>query len=285
MRDYVSYFTEQTHRDKCGVSVHRDIDWWVEYFAARMAKLIFIILLLGVFLLVKSFWQIGNSQYAFPIERVVLEGDILITQEKDIAAILDDMQSNSFFEVDLQQLSDKLVALPWIEKVSIKRQWPNKLAVTVVEREVSYRWGDNELLDREGNRFAKTNHVVFEQLPRIDGVSGYESEVIVAYQQLIKELGGSAERLGIEKFVLNAYLSWELHLQSGLVVKFGRDDYTQRLKRFVQAYQSDKLPNAEQLTTIDFRYHRGFAVKWKSAFLPQPQLGTGQLMKAAQTEI
>lgn len=285
MRDYVNYFNEPNRSDKKGVSVHRDIDWWVEYFAARMAKLIFIVLLLGAFLLVKSLWQMGKNHYAFPIERVELSGKLLITQEKDIAEMLNVMQSNSFFEVDLQALSAQLTDLPWVEQATIQRQWPDKLAIHLVEREVSYRWGERELLDAEGNRFAKVNHAVFEQLPKIDGVSGYEHQVIVAYQQLMKELGGSAERLNIEKFVLNPYLSWELHLQSGLVVKFGRDDYTQRLKRFVQAFQSNKLPNIEQLTTIDFRYHRGFAVKWKAEFLPKSSTEKGRLVKVSQTKI
>lgn len=285
MRDYVSYFNERSFSHRKGVSVHQGIDWWMEYLAGRMAKMIFLALLVILFLLVKSFFQIGKSHYTFPIERVSLVGDILITQEKDVAKILETMQTSSFFEIDLPTLSGKLIALPWIEQATIRRQWPGQLSIALVERQVSYRWGEKELLDKDGNRFSRVNHAVFEQLPLIEGVAGYEKEVIVAYQQLIKELGGSIERLNIKKFVLNPYLSWELHLQSGLVVKFGRDNYTQRLKRFVQAYQSNKLPDIDKLTTIDFRYHSGFAVKWKSMFLPQPQLNTGKLVKASQTEI
>lgn len=285
MLDFVSYFNEAPKGDKKGVSIHHDIDWWMEYLAARMAKLIFIVLLVGALLLIKSFWQMSKSHYAFPVDRVTLEGNILITQKKDVAAVVQAIQSESFFEVDLDKVSADLIELPWIEQATVKRQWPDKLVIHLVERDVHYRWGDNELLDAEGNRFESVNHASFMQLPRIDGVSGYEYETIVAYQQLMRELGGSAERLDIEKFVLNPYLSWELHLQSGLVVKFGRDDYTQRLKRFVQAYQSDKLPNVEKVSAIDFRYNRGFAVKWKADFLPKPQLGTGKLVKASRTEI
>ncbi len=268
MHDYARYFIERKVPEKRGVSINRDIDWWMGYLAGRMAKMLFIVLLAILFLVLQSFWQLGKSQERFPIENIQLQGNVLITRSGDIREALSDLNNKSFFSANLDEVAAKIEALPWINSAVIKRVWPNQLSIYIEEHQAVYRWGEDELVDVYGNRFFNTVPQLFARLPKIGGVAGHESEVIYAYQQLVSALGNRAERLGIKDFILNKYLSWELHLDSGLVVKFGRDNYQKRLKRFVMAYQSGKLPKLDELETLDFRYNKGFAVKWKAEFLP-----------------
>lgn len=284
MRDYAHYFSDRTLPEKRGVSVNRDIDWWMGYAASHLAKLLFVVLLAILCLVIQSFIQLGKSQSTFPVENITLTGEVLITQPHDIETALDNIEVASFFETDIADVTARIEALPWIEQATVTRHWPSALTVDIVEREASYRWGDKELIDGVGNRFANIDNSIFGSLPKLDGVAGYESAVIVAYRQLMNELGGSAGRLDIDKFVLNQYLSWELHLKNGLVIKFGRDDYTQRIKRFTQVYQAGKLPDFQILNSIDFRYHRGFAVKWKPEFTPKSQEESA-MVKVSGTEI
>ncbi|PID66974.1 MAG: hypothetical protein CR975_00280 [Gammaproteobacteria bacterium] len=269
MRDYAVYFTDRKLPEKRGVSIRRDVDWWLGYLAKRIAKLLFLLLLAVIFLTLKSLWQVGKNHQAFPVQRISLNSEVLITQPKDIQAVLTKFGDKSFFSLNIQQLVTEIESLPWIEKASVTRQWPNTLSIDLQERQAAYRWGQNELLDADGHRFTNVDKVFFSQLPLLNGVAGHEAEVIFAYQKLMAALGSRAEDLAIESFVLNKYLSWELHLQSGMVVKFGRDNFQQRLNRFVEAYQMGKLPDFLQLETIDLRYRQGFSVKWKPEFAPQ----------------
>lgn len=271
MRDYASYFIDRKMPDKRGVSIHRDIDWWMEYLAGRMAKLLFVALLAVLFLVIKLFWQVGKSPTLFPIEQVALTGDVLITQPQDVEKVLASLSEKSFFSLDIDAVSQQIEALPWVESAQVTRQWPDGLSIDLVERQAAYRWGDNELVDADGNRFAKIDQHVFQHLPKLNGADGHESEVIFAYRQLREQLGSRTDDIGIEEFVLNPYLSWELHLQNGLVVKFGRDYYQQRLNRFIDAYQQGKLPDFVQLDSIDLRYKVGFSVKWKPEFAPKQE--------------
>ncbi len=268
MRDYAAYFNDRKKPEKRGVSINRDIDWWMEYLAGKMAKLLFLFLLAVLFLTIKSFWQVGKSRQAFPVQNITLNGNVLITQPKDIEKILEKFDDKSFFTLSVQELANKITALPWIEKADVTRLWANGLIIDVQERQAVYRWGENELLDADGNRFANVNKKLFAHLPLLNGKDGHESEVIFAYEQLMMKLGDRAEDLGIASFNLNKYLSWELQLQSGIVVKFGRDNYQQRLTRFVDAYQLGKIPKLERLDGVDFRYRQGFSVKWKPEFMP-----------------
>ncbi len=268
MRDYAVYFSDRKKPEKRGVSIRRNVDWWMEYLAGRMAKLLFLVLLAVLFLTLKSFWQVGKSQQAFPVQNIILNGEVLITQPKDIEKVLGKFSGESFFTLNIQQLASEIESLPWVEKAEVSRQWANGLAIDLRERQAAYRWGKNELLDSEGHRFANVDEALFAELPQLSGVDGHEAEVIFAYEQLMAKLGSRAADLAIQSFILNRYLSWELHLQSGMVIKFGRDNYQQRLNRFVEAYQQGKIPDFIQLDAVDFRYRRGFSVKWKPEFAP-----------------
>ncbi|PIE44562.1 MAG: hypothetical protein CSA45_06420 [Gammaproteobacteria bacterium] len=284
MRDYANYFIDRKIPEKRGVSENHDIDWWMEYFVKNMAKGLFIVLLAVIFLLLKSFWQLGKSQSVFPVANIELSGNVLITRPVDVQKVLADLNDGGFFNIDLNRLSEHLQALAWIDEATVTRHWPQTLQVTLHERQPKYRWGENELLDSVGNRFANTNPLLFSSLPQLVGVPGREAEVIYAYQQLLQALGEQAETLDIKSFVLNAYLSWELHLHNGLVVKFGRDAYQQRMRRFAQAYQAHKLPDFAQVNALDFRYQGGFSVQWKPQFAPQSEANQ-RLVKVGQTRI
>lgn len=283
MRDYSSYFNDRVKLEKRGVSIKKNIDWWMGYAASHIAKLLFLGLLAVLFLVIQLFIQLVNNEQRFPVDKITLTGDVFITQPKDIEGALSDLTVASFFKIDINEISTKIESLPWIESATVMREWPNRLNINVHERQASYRWGDKELVDESGNRFANIDNRMFSHLPKVSGLAGHESEVILAYQQLMQVLGESANHLDIEAFVLNQYLSWELHLRDGLVIKFGRDDYTQRIKRFADVYQMGRLPDFKQLHVVDFRYHRGFAVKWKPEFTPQKS--ADHLMKVAGTEI
>ncbi len=282
MRDYADYFIDRKPPEKRGVSIHRDIDWWMEYLTGRMAKLLFIVLLALLALALKSFMQVGKSQVFFPIEHIAISGDVIITTPKDITEALAKIDNNSFFAIDLAEVSEQLTELPWVASATVMRRWPDMLAVNLVEYDAAYRWGDDELIDSQGHRFAYVNNSIFSGLPKLSGVDGFEMEVIREYNQFVKQLGISYERLEVEQFVLNKYLSWELHLQSGVVIKFGRDDYKRRMARFAEAFQADKLPDFEKLDVIDFRYNRGFAVKWKPEFAPETV--NGKLVKVSRSQ-
>ena len=57
--------------------------------------------------------------------------------------------------------------------------------------------------------------------------------------------------------------AWELSLSNGVVLYLGKQDIEKRLLRFCRAYPSVFAERPEQLTSVDLRYARGMAVKWK----------------------
>ncbi|PID62192.1 MAG: hypothetical protein CR974_03795 [Gammaproteobacteria bacterium] len=273
MRDYADYFIDKKPSEKRGVSIHHDIDWWMEKIATHMAKFLFVILLILLAFFCHSLMNMGKDERFFPLNEVTVSGDILLTTPKDVNEALTGISDKSFLVLDVNDVATRLQQLPWVESATVTRHWPNSLSIALTERKAAYRWGDCELIDVDGTRFAKTHDSLFSTLPKLSGVDGFEGDVINAYQHLVSQLGVDAEYLDIDQFVLNKYLSWELHLKSGVIIKFGRDNYSERVTRFAEAFKANKLPNLDKLNVLDFRYNRGFAVKWKPEFRPQSQNG------------
>ncbi|MBS9778122.1 MAG: cell division protein FtsQ/DivIB [Gammaproteobacteria bacterium] len=268
MRDYVNYFAGKRRLDKHGVDVKKDVDWWAGYILSRMGKMLFLVLMVIICFAVKFIYDKGKNQAHFPIGLITLTGDVVLTEPKHIQQSVIALGYQSFYGLNLQKVTNQIEALPWVEKARVTRKWPDELVIDVEERVAKYRWGENELLDSYGNRFTNIKSDAFLQLPRLGGADGHELEVIEAYEQLRIKLGDNMQHLGFSSFSLNQYLSWELHLKSGLVIKFGRDDFKERLNLFSDAYSQGRLPSFVKIESIDLRYQTGFSVKWKPEFAP-----------------
>lgn len=282
MRDYISYFADSATSIKNGVSIRRDADWWAETIVHFLAKGIFLLLILFVVFLVTKFVGVLTDSRHFPLQKVSVVGNTQLTQEKDVKDLLVDLGGESFFEIDVAEVAKRVKSLPWVEDVSIKRKWPAELELTVQERQPIIRWGEGELMDDEGNRFVNATHLNYTNLPKIEGLDGAEFVVLDAYQTLSDQFE-QLDDIGFDKFVQNEHLSFELYLKNGVVVKFGRDDYYNRLERFVKAYQSGRIPDLTKVKALDFRYNKGFAVQWKEDHLPQPN--NDNLQEVVETQI
>lgn len=282
MRDYISYFADSVSPIKNGVSIRRDADWWAETIVHFLSKGIFLLLIVFVGVLLTKFVNVLSDSRHFPLQKVSVVGNTAFTQEKDVKTLLADLSDDSFFKIDVSEVAKRVKTLPWVEDVAVKRKWPAELELTIVERQPIIRWGDSELMDDEGNRFVKAAHLNYTTLPKIEGIDGEEFVVLDAYQMLSDRFEQLAD-IGVDKFVQNEHLSFELYLQNGVVVKFGREDYYNRLERFVKAYQSGRIPDLTKVKALDFRYNKGFAVQWKEDYLSTPE--DDNLQEVAETRI
>lgn len=171
-----------------------------------------------------------------------------------LRVVRSEMRGN-LFTVDIERVRQSLEKLPWVRNVSIRREFPDRLAVQLEEHEVLARWNGNQLVNRQGEVFvAQTDQV----LPEFVGQEGTSAEVTGYFEQFSRQL--AAVDLSMERIILSPRYAWQLRLSNGVILELGREEMQQRLARFVQVYPYGLATVQGKLRYVDLRYRNGFAV-------------------------
>jgi len=206
--------------------------------------------------------QMLLSPDLFPIRVVKIEGGMKNTQEHLLQEAIAEDVSGGFFALDVDSLRAAAERLAWVERVGVRRVWPDTIEVRVVERLAFARWGESSLVTHSGEVFTPEDGRLPEELPRFYGMGTEAGELVEAYEVM----GQILEPAGIDlvRVERDARGSWELKGRSGLVLALGRENIRERLRRFVRLYPA--LSEARQdadLARVDLRYANGFAVRWR----------------------
>lgn len=171
----------------------------------------------------------------------------------------------NFFTVDLDKVRVAFEAVPWVRKASVRREWPNKLVVTIEEHEPLGTWGeDGRLLSVKGDVFTANLAEAEEDgaLLEFDGPEGSEKEVVARYRDL--RAWFAALRLAPEAVQLSSRYAWKVKLSNGMTVELGREQskttLKERVDRLIGIYPQlvERLQN--RIETVDMRYPNGLAL-------------------------
>ena len=94
------------------------------------------------------------------------------TSPADFARALAAKQGDHLFDVEPQAARQRIEALGWVRSASVRRQFPDTLVVSIVERRPFALWqrsGRVSLIDREGEVISALNLDRFNHLPVIVG--------------------------------------------------------------------------------------------------------------------
>ena len=197
-----------------------------------------------------------------PIESVQIEGEFNYLSEQDLKQKALPYVQAGFFSVDLKLIRQILIGLPWVEDVSIRRQWPNELRVRVIEKQPVAFWGEDGLLSSRASLFKPEKIDVNLKLPQIYGPNGQHEFMLQELGRMQAWLTGT--QLMISKIKQDARRSWTLYMASGIELRLGRDHQHERLHRFAGIYKQQLKKHTHKIRHIDMRYTNGFAVAWQN---------------------
>lgn len=211
-----------------------------------------------------------HSPKLLPIQSVrLMEVPQRVVAAEVLAKVRQEVQGN-FLTVDIDRLRKTLEQLPWVRKVSIRREFPNRLAVVFEEHQPLARWNDGALVNTQGEVFVAETA---QELPGFIGVEGSSQEVTKHYAQFNQQL--AVLNLQVKKLVLSPRHAWQLQLSNDMVVELGRVEIAPRLARFVAVYpyslgagQEVLMPKtkgsvAQVIQVVDMRYRNGFTVRMR----------------------
>ena len=205
-------------------------------------------------------WLVRQPMFA--LREVVVMTPLKHANGAHIESVVREELAGTFFTLDLDRASRALAQVPWVRAVALRRQWPRRLEIDVVEHQPLARWNDSGLVDTRGEVFVAD----FDgHLPQFDGPDGQSPLVTARYREWSTMLAPIG--LSIRALKLTARGAWEVATASdrgALKIEIGRDDATMRLARFVAAHDRTVAAIARagrRIEQVDLRYRNGFAVR------------------------
>lgn len=172
----------------------------------------------------------------------------------------------NFFTANLNAVRIAFEAVPWVRKASVRREWPNKLIVTIEEHEPLGTWGDDgRLLSVKGDVFTANLAEAEEDgaLLEFSGPEGSEKEVAGRYRELhdwFKPIS-----LAPESVKLSGHYAWVVTLNNGMTVQLGREQsmttLKERVDRLIGIYPQLVTRLQDRIESVDMRYPNGLALK------------------------
>ena len=193
-----------------------------------------------------------------PITQVQVEGEFRHFAPEALETIISSEVRGGFFSIDVEKIRAALTSKPWVNDVTVRRVWPDKLQVTVFEHQPVAYWGAVALLSVEGVMFYPAIETFPEGLVQLDGPLGSERLVMERYRAVDKLLGRAG--LQVIKLSMSEQRAWSFTLSDETQVLLGQSDFDVRLQRFAHAFRGFLGQRLHILTTVDLRYPNGFAV-------------------------
>ena len=109
----------------------------------------------------------------FVVERVDVIGEGRI-REDEVRAALGIYPGEYLFAPDMRQAQIKVQRLSWVDDAMVRRLWPNRIVVHIIEREPVALWQENgrvQVVDSSGLVIEAANAGDFSDLPLVVGVN------------------------------------------------------------------------------------------------------------------
>lgn len=193
----------------------------------------------------------------FTVNKIIIKGNIRHITPVQLSYIAHNKLHGTFFTLNIRELKSEFQEIPWVHQVSLNRNFPHTIVVTIDEYNAVARIGNGDLVSENGDIFDGADDNINLPIFYVDA-----GQVIVAldkYRQIQKVLQRHNDSL--TKLWLNSPQITRFGTARNLTVTICDPDLTARLKVLDEYW--DKLyklnPN---LTSINFCYKNKLAINY-----------------------
>lgn len=224
--------------------------------------------LAGLSLLIAASWWIAQRPM-FTLKLIHVEGMVQPLQHVNALTIrstaLPKIRGN-FFTADLANVRNAFESVPWVRKAAVRREWPNRLIVSIEEHRPLGTWGDDgRLVSVKGDLFTVNLAEAEEDFELIElaGPQGSEKDVVTRVAHFREWL--APINLAPQAVQLSSRYAWSVRLNNGMTVELGREQtkttLQERMARLVAIYPQLVERLQDRIESVDLRYPNGFALR------------------------
>jgi cell division protein FtsQ len=188
--------------------------------------------------------------------------------------------AGNVLSIDLERARAAFEAVPWVRQATLRRIWPDRLAVQLVEHHPAALWlaedGSERLVNDHGEVFeANLGDVEDEGLPQFTGPEGSAAAMLSLYRRLAPLF--AAHDLPLLALRLSGRGSWSVEADTGARVQLGRgseDEVVARSERFLGTLGQLTGRFGSGLEYADLRHADGYAVRLRGVTTTVVPTGT-----------
>jgi len=255
----------------------------------RISPWLLILLIIVLMIALDRFF----NPHAFPVQRINVSGELKQIKVENVLAIVKPMAEGNLFAVNLEQIETAVESIPWVAKATVRRRWPEELAIHLVENRAAARWRGNAWMNTQGKIFDLPAWTGGENLPRLAGSNGSHERIFRRFRQWSRLLVMTGLR--IRELRLNERDDWVMQVSplqridaanrskggkiSGFIqpypnitpssfefsIYLGKEDLESHLLRFSRVFKGHLINRAQQIKGVDLRYPNGFAIAWSES--------------------
>lgn len=198
-----------------------------------------------------------------PINKIRIKGEMKYVTEAMLQKAIAGQLSGGFFNTDVDSIQHSVELLPWVDRASVRRVWPETLFIQVVEQQPVATWNKLGLINQRGELFVPQTIKVSGKMSSWHGPEKSQSMLFEKYndmKQMLAEVDMSITGLKMDK-----RHAIQVELNNGVELMLGRREQLSRLQRFINVYPKLLAGKMENIKHVDLRYSNGLSVGWKDA--------------------
>jgi len=169
---------------------------------------------------------------------------------------------------DLGPIYKSVLSHPWIKEATVRRIWPNKILVNLVEHNIIGVWSDGRFVTQAGKllQFDKLQSESINKekncfLLKLDG----PNETVTAVLDRARMISKKASKVGLQTtgVQLTSQYDWRVFFSNGMKMELGGENLEtpleKRLDNFFNSIAWVRKKIKKDLISVDLRYAQGFA--------------------------
>jgi len=195
-----------------------------------------------------------------PIASIAVYGDFNYITKDSVKVLVNDIVGKSFVGEDIKKAQKKIEGYPWVDKINLSRQWPDRLLVNVSEQVPIARWGDKGFVNNRGELVMTPELEKLSHLAELDGDDKEAAVMMQKYSLITAQLRPHGFKVTTLKKDKRG--AWMLQLNNDWQVMLGKNEILHRISRLTALLQQQNISASADIERIDTRYENGIAIRW-----------------------
>ena len=230
-----------------------------------------IVLMFSVLCLIITMFQWFFSQPNFHLKYLILNissDNVQHVKPKELKKLVIMELNGTALTTDLGPIYKSVLSHPWIKEATVRRIWPNKILINLVEHNIIGVWSDGRFVTQAGKllQFDKLQSESINKekncfLLKLDG----PNETVTAVLDRASMISKKASKVGLQTtgVQLTSQYDWRVFFSNGMKMELGGENLEtpleKRLDNFFNSIAWVRKKIKKDLISVDLRYAQGFA--------------------------